>query len=238
MINIAICEDEVKFANSLENHIKVWAAKCAVNVKIRKFDNGIPLLHCISDNGMFDTIFMDVEMDKMNGLEAAAQIRETDYITTIIFISQYEDYYKEAYNVHPFHFLSKPVSQNEIDEVMSAFVKMKKQDTEIFSYFVNKALHSIPLSEVLYFNSERRSIHMVCRDGVKVFYGKLGEVEEQIADKNCKFLRIHQSFLVNAKYIREYHYNNLIMANGDNLTISRDNRKKVREIHKLLLEKL
>ena len=94
------------------------------------------------------------------------------------------------------------------------------------------------ISEVLYFNSERRNINMVCRDGVKVFYGKLGEVEEQIADKNCKFLRIHQSFLVNAKYIREYHYNNLIMANGDNLTISRDNRKKVREIHKLLLEKL
>ena len=236
MIKIAICEDEERFAEALEKSIKVWAAKRALNVKIRKFDNCIPLLYCINENGMFDVIFMDVEMEKMNGLETAARIREKDYITTLIFISQYEDYYKEAYNVHPFHFLSKPIGQEKLDEVMDSYIRMKKQDMENFTYCVNKSQYAIPLSEVLYFNSERRHISMVCREGVTVFYGKLGEVEEQIAAKNCKFLRIHQSFLVNIKYIREYHYENLIMANGQNLAISRDNRKKMREIHKLLLE--
>ncbi len=236
MIKIAICEDEKMFADSLEKSINIWAAKKAMNVKIRKFDNGVPLLHCINDNGMFDVIFMDVEMERMNGLEAAAKIRERDYITTLIFVSQHEDYYKEAYNVHPFHFLSKPVEQKQLNEVMDAYMQVKKQDTETYTYCVNKAQYTVLLSDILYFNSERRHISMVCRDGVKVFYGKLNEVEKQVEDKNCKFLRIHQSFLVNVRYIREYHYSDLIMANGENLTISRDNRKKMREIHKLLLE--
>ncbi len=237
MIKIAICDDEEKFADSLEKSLKIWAERSAVNIKIRRFDDGVPLLYCINENGMFDVIFMDVEMEKLNGLETAAKIREKDYITTLIFVSQYEDYYKEAYNVHPFQFLSKPVSQSKLDQVMQSFMEMKKQDREIFTYSVNKAQYAISLSEVLYFNSERRHISMVCKDGIKVFYGKLSEVEEQVMDKNSRFLRIHQSFLVNTRYIREYHYSNLIMANGENLTISRDNRKKMREIHQILLEK-
>lgn len=236
MLKIAICEDEKAFAEFLEKGIKIWAVKQGINVKIRAFDNGIPLLHCINDNGMFDLIFMDVAMEKMNGLEAATRIRKKDYITSIIFISQYEDFYKEAYNVHPFHFLSKPVEQNCLENVMNVYMKMKMQDVDTFTYCINKSQYTIPLSDILYFNSERRHINMICKDKKIVFYGKLSEIQQQLENKTSKFLRIHQSFLVNVKYIRTYHYSSLVMANGEDLLISRDNRKKMREIHKLFLE--
>lgn len=236
MLKIAICEDEKAFADSLEKSIQKWAVQRAVNVKIEKFDNGLPLLYCIDESGMFDVIFMDVEMEKMNGLKTAAKIREKDYITTLIFISQYEDYYKEAYSVHPFHFLSKPILQSKLDEVMDAYKQMKMQDVDTFTYCINRAYYTIPLSDILYFNSERRYVSIICKDGVKGFYGKLSDVEKQMEEKGCKFVRIHQSFLVNVKYIREYRYGDLVMANGANLTISRDNRRKMSELHKMLLE--
>lgn len=236
MLKIAICEDVKSFADDLEKNLQVWAAENGINVGIRKFDNGMPLLYCINDNGMFDLIFMDVEMDKMNGLDAAAKIRESDFITTIIFISQYEDYYKEAYNVHPFHFLSKPISRAKIDEVMASYLKMKKQDVETFTFNINKSQYTIHLSEVLYFNSERRHVNVICKDKTYVFYGKLNDVQKRIESKNCRFLRTHQSFLVNMKYVKEYHYTDVVMSNGDVLLISKDNRKRMREIHMLLLE--
>lgn len=236
MLKIAICEDVKEFADRLESSLQIWATGSGVNISVRKFTDGVPLLYCIDENGMFDLIFMDVEMDKMNGLETAAKIREADFITSIVFVSQYEDYYKDAYNVHPFHFLSKPVSQNKVDEVMKAYMKMKGQDGETFSFSINKAQFTISLADVLYFSSERRRVCITCKDAEYSFYGKLGDVQEQIEGKNCKFLRIHQSFLVNLKHIKEYHYSELIMSNGENLTISKDNRRKMREIHMLMME--
>lgn len=236
MLKIAICEDVKSFAVSLEKNIQVWAASRGIKVSIRKFDNGNPLLYCINDNGMFDIIFMDVEMDKMNGLETAEKIREVDFITTIIFISQYEDYYKEAYNVHPFHFLNKPITQDKLDNVMNAYLKMKSQDLETFTFSINKAQFSIYLRDIMYFYSERRHVYAVCKDKTYVFYDKLNAVQKAVENKSCRFLRIHQSYLVNMRYVKEYHYTDLVMHNGDELLISKENRKSIREIHMLLLE--
>lgn len=236
MLKIAICDDCNSFMNILEKNILIWAAERGINAAVRKFDNGTSLLYCIRDNGMFDLVFMDVEMKKMNGLETAARIRENDFITAIIFISQYENYYKEAYEVHPFHFLDKPVAQARLNEVMDSYMKMKKRDRETFTFNVNKAQHTVYLSDVLYFSSERRHINVICSDEIHAFYGKLNDVEDYVASKKCKFIRIHQSFLVNLRHVKEYHYASLVMSNGDELQISKENRRKLRDIHMLMME--
>lgn len=237
MLKIAICEDVQNFADALEQCLQAWAVSAGVNISVRKFDNGVPLLYCIHDNGMFDLIFMDVEMDKMNGLEAAEKIREEDFLTTFIFVSQYEDYYKDAYHVHPFHFLNKPVSQPKINEVMQSYMRMKKQDMETITFCINKSRYTVPLPDIMYFASERRCITVVCQDRLYHFYGKLREIQEYLQEKNCKFIRIHQSFLVNMKYIQEYRYSDVTIRNGDILPISRNNKREIREMHKMMLEK-
>ena len=236
MLKIAICDDVKSYIDILEKNVLVWAAQNGINVIVKKFDGGKPLLHCIDDNGMFDLIFLDVKLKRMSGLEIAAKIREHDYITAIVFISQYDDYYKEAYNVHPFHFLSKPISQNLINDVMDSFMRMKMRDKETYSFSVNKAQYTLHLSDILYFGSERRQVYAVCEDETYMFYGKLNDVQKQLENKNTRFIRIHQSYLVNMKYIREYHYTDVIMSNGDILLISRDNRKIVRSIHMLAMK--
>lgn len=236
MLKIAICDDVKSYMDILEKNIWAWATQNGINVKVRKFDGGKPLLHCIDDNGMFDLIFLDVELKRMNGLEVAAKIREHDYFTAIIFISQYDDYYKEAYNFHPFHFLSKPIGQNLINDVLDSFIRMKMRDRETYSFSVNKSQYTLHLSDILYFGSERRQVYAVCQDATYMFYGKLCDVQKQLEEKNTKFIRIHQSYLVNMKYIREYRYTDVMMSNGDILLISKDNRKKVRSIHMLSMK--
>lgn len=236
MIRIAVCDDVKEFRDDIERQLQIWSTEKAVNISVRKFCDGIPLLHCLNDNGMFDIIFLDVEMGESNGMEIAAQIRDADYITSIVFVSQYEDYYKDAYNLHPIHFLSKPVNQSKIDEVMDFYTKLQQRNAETFSFCINKSMYTIWLTEILYFNSERRQINIVCKDKRFTIYGKLGEIEKQMADRNCKFLRIHQSFLVNMRHIREYRYSEVVMDNEETLLVSKENRKKIREIHKLLIE--
>lgn len=236
MLKIAICEDEPRYAEDLEWCLQVWATNSGNNIKIRKFDNGVPLLSCIDVNGAFDLIFLDVEMDKMDGLETAAKIREKDFITSLIFVSQYEDYYKKAYEVHPFHFLSKPIHPKKLEETMDSFMRMKRQDVETFTFNINKTRYSLLLNDIIYFYSESRHVHAVCREQKYTFYGKLGVVQKELEEKDNRFLRIHQSYLVNMKYVKEFHYKELVLFNGQSLYISKENRKKMREIHMMLLE--
>lgn len=236
MLKIAICEDEKRYADRLEKSLRVWAAKTAVNIRIRKYIGEEQLLSDFKTDGMFDLIFMDIEMGNMNGLELAAGIRETDYITTLIFVSQYEDYYREAYHVHPFQFLSKPVNAEELEETMNAYMKMKKQDMETFTLTIRKAQYNLRLNDIIYFCSERRHVTAVCEDQRYSFYGKLGEIQRELGERTNRFLRIHQSYLVNTKYVKEYHYSKVVLHNGEALYVSRDNRKSIREIHMLLME--
>lgn len=236
MLKIAICDDEKFYAEILEKYVLLWAAEGGRNISLRKFDSGTALLSCIQENGMFDLIFMDVEMEKTDGIKTAAQIRKDDYITDFIFVSQYEDYYQKAYDVHPFHFLSKPVDLKKFREIMNSYIKMKKDDLETYTFIVNKARFTLHLKEILYFYSEGRQVHVVGRKDRHVFYGKLNHVQQELEKKDYRFLRIHYSFLVNMKYIKEYHYSSVVMYNGDELCISKENRKKMSYIHMLLLE--
>lgn len=236
MLRIAICDDEKEYADNLEKGVWLWAMEEGINITVRKFDSGTALLSCINENGMFDLIFMDVEMEKLDGIGTAAKIRENDYITAFIFVSQYEDYYQKAYDVHPFHFLSKPVDINKLREIMDSYLRMKKRDLETYTFIINKACFTLHLKEILYFYSEGRQVHIVAQKENYTFYGKLNKVQEELEKRDCRFLRIHYSFLVNMRYIKEYHYSSVVMYNGDELCISKDNRKRMSYIHMLMLE--
>lgn len=236
MIKVAICDDMKGFRDDIESRLRIWSLERGINIDIKQFDGGVPLLHSLNDNGMFDLIFLDVEMGELDGMEIAAKIRAADYLTSIIFVSQYEDYYKEAYDFHPMNFLSKPVNQGKVNEVMDYYLKIQQRNTETFSFFINKTMYTIWITDILYFCSERRKINIVCRDKIYTIYGKLNDIEKQMEERTCKFVRIHQSFLVNLAHIREYHYSEVVVSNGESLLISKEKRKAVREIHMLLVE--
>lgn len=78
----------------------------------------------------------------------------------------------------------------------------------------------------MYFQSVGRKINIIMKKGVKPFYGKLNEIEERIPEDI--FLRIHKSYLVNRKYVKEFTYEWVKMLNGDVLNISKINRADVR----------
>lgn len=57
------------------------------------------------------------------------------------------------------------------------------------------------------------------------FYGKMNEVEKQMVSMNGRFLRVHQSFLVNFDYIKAMSATKIEMLDGTVFQISEDRRK-------------
>lgn len=94
------------------------------------------------------------------------------------------------------------------------------RDSHTFTYYSRPEYVSTPLTNILYFTSEARRIHLVSTDYRNSFYHKLDDIEQLLQHKSCHFIRIHKSYLVNVKYISNVSKKSLLLKNGETLKIS------------------
>ena len=71
-----------------------------------------------------DIVFLDIQMEGMNGIDTARVLREKQEDTVLIFITGVKEYVFEAFDVAAFHYLLKPVDEKKFSEV---FERAKKE---------------------------------------------------------------------------------------------------------------
>lgn len=70
-----------------------------------------------------DVIFMDIEMPKINGLEAAARISQICPDAEIIFVTAYSQYAVDAFNLNALDYLLKPLQRKRVDQTIAKLLK-------------------------------------------------------------------------------------------------------------------
>ena len=113
MLKIAICDDDLGFTGSLENLVLEESQSMGIRVNTDVFSDGKTLLKSIQSGEGYGLIFIDIEMEQVDGISAARKIRETDHSVLFIYISGYDKYFKELFEVEPFRFLSKPLDKEK-----------------------------------------------------------------------------------------------------------------------------
>ena len=86
----AICDDTVEDAAFMEKHIKEYFMKKSIPYECNVYQSSKALWYEIEDGQAFDLLFLDIEMQELNGFELAAKIQETAPDILIIFVSAYE----------------------------------------------------------------------------------------------------------------------------------------------------
>lgn len=237
MIRVGVCDDVQIYVEALSGCIEDWAEIRNVHVQLEKFRSGEEVLLDLEQQGDFAAVFLDIEMNGINGIKTAVKLREKNRLVSIVFVSGYEQYFKEMFKVYPFLFIEKPISGQKVFQVLDQIVEEQMLFNESFTFRYNRTTFNIDLRRVLYFASEKRMIRVLMEDGREhVFYEKLDELEKILEEYNHHFVRIHQSFLVNERQIEQYHSRSIVMRNGDVLAVSRDKRNMIIELHVKLLE--
>ncbi len=92
-----------------------------------------------------------------------------------------------------------------------------------FSYYKRPSYLHAPYDSIKYFVSEGRRTRIVSTEGEhnNAFYKKLNDVETLVLAKHHSFLRIHQSYLINIKYVAAYNRSHVILTTGEYLPISK-----------------
>ena len=99
MIRVAICDDDIVFTTRVEELILDFGR--AYSFEICIYFDGYTLLESMRQGNCFDIIFMDIEMKKIDGIRAAKTIREIDEDVQLIYISGYEEYALQLFEMRP-----------------------------------------------------------------------------------------------------------------------------------------
>ena len=94
-----------KLRNALRSAVETELQLSGVSYTIKEFASGEALL-CSLETSEPDILFLDIEMEGLNGMETARMLRERCRRTVIIFVTAYPDYVFQGYEVHAFHYIS------------------------------------------------------------------------------------------------------------------------------------
>ena len=130
------------------------------------------------------------------------------------------------YKVNHSYFLVKDFELDRFEDAVKKIIRSFQRDVLVFSSKTEN--YSVKLSEILYLEAYMRHTRIHMTSGtVKEYNLNIREIECNLPAKF--FVRTHQSFIVNMKYIRKYNRTNITMINGDNVSISRSYCESARE---------
>ncbi|MGF7050758.1 DNA-binding LytR/AlgR family response regulator [Paenibacillus sp. DS2015] len=229
MLRIAICDDQNHVCAQVESILLTLSKSLPEKVEVEVFYSGEALIHFLLDGAYFDMIFLDIELQMLNGVEVGRKIRDdfNNETTQIVYISAKDSYAMELFDIRPLNFLIKPLQEYKIEAVVRKAIDLVDRGNHFFEYKSGRTQNKIPIKDILYFESKGKKVRMVLQDQHHEFYSKLIEIEQQLYNQD--YLFIHKSYLVNYYHVIEYQYDYVKMSDLTILPISQQQRKCVRD---------
>lgn len=201
MLRIAICDDEMSTVENVEKHISTFGKLHGFNVETFKFYDGESL---ISSDIKFDIIFLDCQMNGIDGIETASLIRENDMDITIIFITGFAYYSTPAHTVHSFDFIEKPFKYEDIERVLNDFLRTNKKEkmTILDIYDEQGQLIMQNVDDIICFKKEKNWRRKIIMCTVKKDIYINGTISEMFSKLDGRqFFIPHASFIINFRHV-------------------------------------
>lgn len=229
MLKIAICDDEIRTCNILENQLCKIFNKYAIDSNIDLYYKSSHLQKNMIDGRNYDLILFDLNGDRFDGIAFGKWLRnyKKDELTKLVYLSGKESYAMDWYSIRPFDCMTKPVSENQMEQTILLGIRLLKMEDPFFVYKQNKTIKKEFYKDILYFESDKRKIIIHKQNETIAFYGKMEQVAKQLDIH--KFWEIHKSYIVNCAWIKEFAYDRLSLKNSEIIPISQSKRSLIRK---------
>lgn len=224
MYNIGICDDEQDFARELEDMIRQYARESGTEIRTTLFLNGRELIE--GNRLTLDLIFLDIQMDAMNGLEAAKRIRARDGKVGIIFLTSLTRYALAGYEYQAANYIIKPITYVRLKRELDRWLESYRREDKKYILVNNEdGCHRVDLSTLHYLETYNRNVKLHTDSGDIISYKKMKELEAEL--KEAHFIRCHSGYLVNLFYVKKVGKLEITLTDGEVIPISQPKRKAV-----------
>lgn len=232
MLQIAVCDDEQFYREKIKCLLEQYLHEHHPEYAIQTFSSGSEFLSVQENNVKYDVVFLDINMDQIDGIQTAKQIRTFHSDTFIVFVTAFIDYALEGYKVNAIRYILKDKLETAVSECMNAILQKMQKKQVVFAF--SDGERTLYTDNILYVESSR---HKCIFSYMSSFAGETGIVSYPIYEKldtveqtlsAYSFLRIHKSYLVNMKHIRKISNYTVLLDTGEKLPIPKLRYQAVR----------
>jgi two-component system LytT family response regulator len=232
--NCIILDDESGNVQLLKNMLGMHCPQLNIVAAETDARKGITLIKELQP----ELLFLDVEMPHLNGFETLKSLEPVNF--EVIFVTAYSQYAVEAFDVQATGFITKPVNTEKLVAAVQTAtqrIEQKSINKNLFSLLEQNSKQTSPnkiplstsnglvfvkISDIMYCESSGNYTNFFMNDGKNILVSRqLGEYEKLLPD--TEFIRIHDKYILNLSFIKEYIKGNggeVILENGKELPVA------------------
>lgn len=216
LLHALIVDDEENGIVTLDLMIKKYVPEAKVVAKTTNPNEGVELINTYRP----DIVFLDINMPNLNGFELLEKIEYRKF--HLIFTTAHEEYALKAIKQNALDYLLKPIDGDDLKKAIEKVKKNLEEDNSVANALAflhtlrdkDEIKISVPgkdgivivqANEVMYIEASSNHSVVVLKNGEKHQVNKsLKEYETQICLEGTKFIRIHNSFIINVNHVTRY----------------------------------
>ena len=217
MLHIAVCDDEKYMSDKIKAMASDFFHRKNMEIEILQFSCGKELLEY---GRTIDILFLDIQMDGIDGMETARKLRERKFKGFLIFITVLKEMVFQSFEVQAYDYLVKPIEEKHFEKMMERLLSSMRNASEE-NLLVQRGYESsiIAFDDIVFCEVIDRKVYLhLASSEVVDFYERIENLETKL---DSSFFRCHRSFLINLKYLKSYKNGIAYMENGMEIPVSR-----------------
>ncbi len=217
MLKVAIAEDEEKYIEEITGYLERYAKESGEEIRTFIFRDGRELIDHYEPK--YDIILLDIEMPRMNGMEAARSIRKTDRDVVLIFITNLANYAIHGYEVGALDFITKPLSWYTFSlRFRRAAERAAMHRDEEILLAVHEGVEKISVRDIYYVEVQNRFLIYHTKRGNLELRGTMKSAEEQLLPHH--FAKCNHWYIVNLMHVKRI-TKDTVLVGSDEIEVSR-----------------
>lgn len=218
-ITVGVCDDEHYVHDLVEKILKKYAKEKHIEILIEHF---LTAEKTLDNSKELDLLLLDIDMPEMDGIEVGHKLRKRNIEYKIIMLTGREDRFREAFEIEAYRFVTKPIDEEKLFKAIDDVRENNRLNRKVLA-FRDGVQYSIPQKEILYIEANRSSTLVFTVNAEFRSEKTLVEWLDLLDSK--AFFQCHKSFIVNMGKIDAVKDSNILMVNGDRVSVSRRLRK-------------
>lgn len=212
-MRIAIVDDEEIWRTKTEQEVMAYNFVCEVEVE--KYASGENFL---KNSKNYDIVFLDVEMNRIDGFQTAAEYRKIYPDAIIIILTTHTELSRKGYMVNAFRYIDKANMNEEMAEALMSAELLLNRNQTIELDVSGLGNVAVVMKDILYIETVSQRVNVHTEEREYASYMSMADLEEKL--KDFGFFRCHKSYIVNLDKIREFTRTEIQMKDGSTVYVS------------------
>lgn len=214
-MRIAICDDQLPMHEELKIHLEEYARSRSLLFIYDDYTAGADLA---ASETRYDMIFMDYQMEGLDGLETARLIRQKNIRTAIIFLTSFPSIVFDTFEVNAYRFLVKPIDKAKLSEAMDAYLA-SLDDSNFIMLKTEDDNKRVNIDDIIYVEAADKYCYVRTTEDNILYKNTLAELEKQLPQD--RFFRSHRTYLVGFRHIVSHTAADILFDNKERALISK-----------------